>query len=478
MIVLLQQTYISVGIDIGTSTTQLIFSRITLENMASSYTVPQIKIVKKEMIYKSDIYFTPLLSPTEIDGEQVKNIISLEYYKIGILPQEVATGAVIITGETAKKQNADKVLEKISAYAGQFVVTTAGPALESVLSGRGACADKLSKELDSAVVNIDVGGGTSNLSAFDRGRLLGVSCLDIGGRLVKIDKRTEKITYISQKIKTLARLHGILFSDGETANINKLQELCGVMSDMLFAALGVCKKPPLYNEMFTENCTPPEFTKPPAYVCFSGGVADCIYNDNAEVLKYGDIGILLGREIRRRCEFYNLQLCRSRETIRATAIGAGMHTAELSGSTIFYTHFDRPVKNAAILKIPEECLPDAAEFIRSRLNYFETDGLPAETAIAFNGKGCTSFEQIQRLSQQIVDGAQPIIESNFPLILIAEQDIGKALGHAIDRRLKHKKDIICIDGIAILNGDYIDIGKPVAEGNAVPVVVKTLIFNS
>ena len=142
----MQETILSVGIDIGTSTTQLIFSRLTIENLASNYTVPRISIVDKEVVYRSGIYFTPLKSQTEIDAGKVKEIIRREYEKAGRKPEDLQTGAVIITGETARKQNANSVLENLSDMAGDFVVATAGPDLESVLSAKGAGSDRISEE--------------------------------------------------------------------------------------------------------------------------------------------------------------------------------------------------------------------------------------------------------------------------------------------------------------------------------------------
>ena len=184
----MKEQILSVGIDIGTSTTQLIFSRLTIVNLASSYTVPRISIVDKEVIYKSAIYFTPLKSQTEIDGARVGEIISQEYRKAGMKPEDLQTGAVIITGETARKVNANTVLQTLSGMAGEFVVATAGPDLESVLSARGAGTDKISEEKRETVANIDIGGGTSNIAFFRKGNLQGTSCLDIGGRLRKIDQ--------------------------------------------------------------------------------------------------------------------------------------------------------------------------------------------------------------------------------------------------------------------------------------------------
>ena len=177
----MKETITSVGIDIGTSTTQLIFSRLTIENLASSYTVPRISIVDKEVIYRSHIYFTPLKSQQEIDVEAVRKIVKEEYEKAGMTPDMLQTGAVIITGETARKQNANLVLEMLSDMAGDFVVATAGPDLESVLSGKGAGADRISEEERICVANVDIGGGTSDIAVISLDGVVVSSSIKVAG---------------------------------------------------------------------------------------------------------------------------------------------------------------------------------------------------------------------------------------------------------------------------------------------------------
>ena len=177
----MHEVIFSVGIDIGTSTTQLIFSRLTIENRASSYTVPRIDIVDKEVIYRSKIYFTPLRSATEIDAEAVKRIVREESQAAGMTPEMLRTGAVIITGETARKENANEVLEALSDLAGDFVVATAGPDLESVLSARGAGTDALSKEKRTAIANVDIGGGTTDIAVIALGSMACSTSLKLAG---------------------------------------------------------------------------------------------------------------------------------------------------------------------------------------------------------------------------------------------------------------------------------------------------------
>lgn len=470
----------SVGVDIGTSTTQLIFSRLTIENRASSYTAPRIQIVKKEVVHRSGIYFTPLRSGTEIDAEAVKEIVRKEYAAAGIRPADVRTGAVIITGETARKQNANEVLEALASLAGDFVVATAGPDLESVLSARGAGADRLSEEARTAVANLDVGGGTTNIAVFDKGKLAGVCCLDIGGRLIRVEHG--RIAYVYHKIEALARAHGIALRAGDAADVEMLRRVCGLMADQLAQALSRRLPDGQHAGLYTNGGKPlPEAARARA-VTYSGGVADCIYTPpEGDVFRYGDVGVLLGQAIRGNADLGGLRLFRPAETIRATVVGAGTHTTEVSGSTIHYAQGRLPVKNVPVLRVSEEdeAAPETLrDAIRRQMPMYQPEGRIEQVAIAFSGRPYTSFAAIQKLAAAVTDGAAESIAGGYPLILVVEADIGKVLGNALNVRLDFRKDVICIDGIRTQDGDYVDIGAPVADGHVVPVVVKTLIFNS
>ena len=189
-------TLLSVGIDVGTTTTQLIVSRLTVENKASAFSVPEMEISDRQVVYQSPIHFTPLLGENLVDGEKIRDLIHREYAQAGISPADVDTGAVIITGETSRRENARAVTNALSEYAGDFVVATAGPDLESVLAAKGAGADAYSGETGEKVLHMDIGGGTANLAWIEDGQIVKTGCMNVGGRLVKLD-HNGALTYVS-----------------------------------------------------------------------------------------------------------------------------------------------------------------------------------------------------------------------------------------------------------------------------------------
>lgn len=488
----MREELLSVGIDIGTSTTQLVFSKLMIENIASSFSVPKVVIVDKEIIYRSDIYFTPLRSPTEIDGNKVRSIIEGEYEKAGIDKSQINTGAVIITGETARKENAKEVLATLSGFAGDFVVATAGPDLESIISGKGAGAHIYSREQHTGVVNIDIGGGTSNLALFHYGEVVDTDCLDVGGRLIKIDHNTRKITYLSEKMKALIKRKDLSLDIGTVATKNNLQPILDAMIKALMQSVGLLPMDQEFslfitnkegeeaasftcNETIAKSC-------PVTCITFSGGVADYIYREDVVVdeFEYGDIGILLGQAIKESPLCKELTVLRSVETIRATVVGAGTHTIEISGSTITYTKDAFPIKNLPILKLTKEEEQSASlleQAIKMKLNWFMLDGDLQRVAIAFEGSKAPSFTMVSEYAKGILAGTKELIMRELPLIILVESDMAKVLGQTLYYLLDYKQDVICLDSVHVENGDYIDIGKPVAEGTVLPVVVKTLVFN-
>ena len=476
----MHESLLSVGIDIGTSTTQLVISRLTLENRAGPFSVPRIAIGEKEVLYRSAIHFTPLLSETEIDAEGVRAIVAEEYRKSGFRQADISTGAVIITGETARKENARQVLAALSDFAGDFVVATAGPDLESILAARGAGIDEYSKEHHKKILHFDIGGGTSNLALYDSGTPVATGCLDVGGRLVKIER--ERVTYVSPALERLgAAVPGVPIPRvGDRAEESSLRPAVSALTGALEQAAGLAAADGLLPALMTRDTswTPPEGVDG---VSFSGGVADCIWSPPEDAFAYGDMGVLLGRAIAASPAFQRAGIVRGAETIRATVVGAGSHSTQVSGSTIFYRNVEFPLKNLPVLRLTEdeERSGDAlASALRDKAGWFADQGGMTQIALSLRGEPNPAYGRIRDLARGIQSGMEPLLERGMFPVIAVERDMAKVLGQTLWPMLGAEGALLCLDGVSAGSGDYLDIGAPVAGGAVLPVVVKTLAFQS
>lgn len=471
----------SVGIDLGTSTTKVVFSRIYLRSRSLGSAVPLVEISDKEVFYRGPVQFTPLLDDTRIDSGRVMELITAEFRQAGLEPGGVETGAVIITGEAARKANAQEILHALAARFGDFVVAMAGPALEAIIAGKGSGAATRSRTYGRRVANVDIGGGTTNVAVFEDGEVLMTRCFRVGGRLVEVEPETLVVRRVREPAALIAKAHGLDLVPGQRTCYADLERLAAAMAGCVERALNGLPPEPWAQGLELGEDAPllPAIQE----LMFTGGVGACYYAAQAEqrpseTLVYGDLGSLLGLALRRSGP-RPFRVVEPGETLRATVLGAGTQTLEVSGSTVYVEDDHLPVRNLPVVRPlglgGGSGESDLETGYRQAIRAFDPYGECMPLAYAVPGSGCRGFQEVLSVAAVIMKLEQERACAG-PLIVIAEGDCAEALGQTMRTLSPGPRPIVCLDQVGVRHGDYVDVGRPLGPGGAVPVVIKSLVL--
>lgn len=472
----------SVGIDIGSSTSHLIFSRLTLRRQGVALS-SRFVVINREIIHESPILLTPYVDKTTIDTNKLGEFIHEAYQKANLTPEDIDTGAIIVTGEAAKKKNAEAIAALFSAEAGKFVCATAGHNLEAILAsyGSGAVHMTYHEGGDFTVMNVDVGGGTSKIAIVQGGRVIDTCAVEVGARLIAMDENG-KINRLEDTALKIAKMAGIdNLTLGGTISDAEKDKFSQALCDSLFQVL---ERGQLTAEVKNLLLTPNlEFSEPIHAVMFSGGVSEFIYG--YEKRNLGDLGVQLGKKVRARVNRLgggNVPLRPADVRIRATVIGASQYTVQVSGNTIYLSHADLlPLRNLQVVtpQFEQSESITAAEIkvaVERALQRFDADDVERTVALAIRWELGPSYPLIRTLAEGLVGAMKQHIDNGQPLVLVFDADIAKLMGNIIERELIPGAGIISIDGIDLKDFDFVDIGQELPDAKAVPVVIKSLIF--
>lgn len=472
-----QREVLSVGIDVGTTTTQVVFSHLLLHDVARPGQVPRIQVDEKSVLHKGEVHATPLSAPDLVDAEALAALVRQEYDAAGISPQSIETGAVIITGETARTKNAEAILRALSTGAGDFVVTIAGPNAEAQIAGRGSGAARWSSDHYEQVTSIDIGGGTTNAAVFKMGRHLGSSAIAVGGRQVEIDE-SGKVLRIAPPGKSIIEDLGLDLEEGTRATVEQLRMFCVVMADLI-ADLATGKEVRVGRGV--QLTAPLQEAAGSASVFLSGGIGALYYDpvpigSLAEIARFGDVGPLLADCLHRNDALQHLTVRRPPETLRATVLGAAGQTVTLSGSTIWVAKELLPLRNLPVLRpaMPGRGGgPSFADAVQEALARWDLDD-DVLAAIVVDLPHELGYAALQSVAAEMV-AYHDSGHSDRPLVLVLQQDYAQVLGQTI-QTVRPGLPLIVIDQVGLGEGDFIDIGLPVLDGRAVPLSIKTLVF--
>lgn len=466
---------LSVGVDVGSSTSHLAFSRLLLERDHQSPT-RRFEIRSRDIIYEGTIIDTPLVNRDTIDIEKLSRFFVQEYERAGIDPADIQSGAVIVTGESARKENARQIVEALSRGAGDFVAATAGANFESLITAMGSGATARSRDAGMTILSCDIGGGTSNMAISRNGEVLCTSCIAVGGRLLAAhaDGRIWRIDEPARKV--MAHL-GLDYQLGDLIPAEDVERIAAAFAEVLIEVLtGPATSDLARQLMMTDDLNFPD--KIDEY-SFSGGVAELIYGGNGY---YNDMGKPLAGKIKSLAHRLTAPVFEPKNKIRATVIGAGAYSLSISGSSGFMDDaISFPIKNVPVLRVDAEAERLSREHVISRIqgSFRRFDLREGEEVVAlyFKDPVRAYYPELELFAKSIEAALPRSIANRLPIILIFEKDIACSVGNVIRRETGLKTNLLSLDELILTEGDWIDIGEPLVAGQVFPVTVKSLVFS-
>ena len=462
---------IALGLDIGSSGTQAAFSRVPAGGGAG------------ETLWLSPVMLTPIRRDGSVDEDALWRIVGGFFEQAGIAPDDVDTGAVILTGAAASGASAPAIAAKVSEMAGDLVCAVAGDHMEALLAAYGSGAVKMSREGGGRrLLLVDIGGATAKLAIVRGGDVEATAALAIGGRLIVID-RENRIVRLDRAGRGHAKAAGFDWNLGDRIAPADLATVGEGMAERLADAImaivaGGPASVAVPDLLLTEW---PRASGTIDGVLFSGGVAEYLYA--RETRHFGDLAPALGKSLRRRIDAACLPLLEPRERIRATALGAASHAMQMSGDTIFLSSHARllPRRNLPVVRpaidlsgdIDPSALAGAIRAERKLLGWHDR-----EVAVALPWRGAPTHARLHALAEGIVGGVGDRLALGDALYVMTEGDIARSLGAILKEELALAAEILVVDGVTLHAFDHVDLGRIRLPSGRVPVTIKSLRFGT
>ncbi|NUB45884.1 ethanolamine ammonia-lyase reactivating factor EutA [Fertoebacter nigrum] len=465
---------LTVGIDIGSSTTHLLFARVILRREQHELS-SRFVVVERRIVWRSPIMLTPFLPDGTIDAHALRHFFHDSYHDAGFAPGDVDSGAVILTGEAIKRTNARLIDEIFAAESGKFVCATAGHKLECILAAHGSGATALSAKRGGVSLHVDIGGGTTKLALLRNGEITSVAAFAVGGRLLAQDAAGEW-TRIDDSARLVAQSLGIAAEPAQMADPAQRQRIAARLADLLFDQITGAPLDDLGRAL--QLTEPLDRSLTPDFITFSGGVSEYVYGYEAN--DYGDIARPLADALTKRLANLTVPVVDAGQRIRATVIGASQFTVQVSGKTLHLTTPDAlPKRNIPVVHLgqplPEELDPVVlAAAFRQRADVQDCD-LSAPLALAFDWSGIPEYPRLRAMAEAILLVAGQ--SRQHLLAVVIEGDVGQSIGRIIERELGFAGNLVCLDGVQLKDLDFIDIGQLMDPPGVVPVVIKSLLFS-
>jgi ethanolamine utilization protein EutA len=471
----------TVGIDIGSSTSHLMFAQVHLQRLGTALS-SRFVVVNRRIIWQSPIMLTPYLPDFTIDTDELAGFIGGCYPYAGIDPADIDSGAVILTGEAIKRKNARAIADLFAEEAGRFVCASAGHHMECHLSAHGSGAVALSRGHNATLLNVDIGGGTTKFALIEKGNVVATAAIAVGGRLI-VDDPKQGLIRIEEPAQEVAKSLGLQLAHAQPLPPDHRERIVTRVARTIMNMIDFRAPNDLARRLLVTAPWPAALAnKAIDALTFSGGVAEYLYK--RETRSFGDLGPDLAHELAH-------ALAHRRDLppvwdpgqgIRATVIGAAQFSVQTSGNTIAISKpDDLPLHNLPVLAcefaLGDTIHPTAVSAaVREAIGEADIEEGSGPLALAFPWRGDPSHARLHALAAGICEALPQTLAAGLPIILLIDGDIGMSLGRLIRNETAPGADVIAIDGVQLKQFDYVDIGRVIEVTNVVPIVIKSLLF--
>jgi ethanolamine utilization protein EutA len=449
-----------IGLDFGTTTSSAVVAAAGLRRTATG----RMELDYPEEIFRSEMVFTPLLPDDRLDMVHVERLLDGWLDAGRVQPGELFGGGVLLTGLTAQKVNAQALVQLVRRRLGETLVATADdPCLESWLAFMGSCAELSRAHPDQVILNLDIGGGTTNLALGRNREVLRTGCLFLGARHVQVVPATYRIIKLSPYAHAMFAHLGIIKGVGEELSQVEVEALVSFYITLLEeVCTGKAKATPILKRLEQVPLQMPLDLNQVA-VTFSGGVGELVYRHLQgepwpATTFYGDLGIDLAQRIVETPTWQeSLQNYRPRSGGRATVYGLLRHTTEVSGTTLFL--HDPTVLPLADLPIFGSLQAGSSEAqVRDMLTLVRRSSRGGCVQVRLESQDLAAVRGLgQRLAQVLHEDAFP---HKHPLVLLVQENLGKVLGHYVTRWGALPLQVLVIDEVSLKNAHFVQIGLP------------------
>ncbi|MDQ1619860.1 MAG: ethanolamine utilization protein EutA [Actinomycetota bacterium] len=470
----------TVGIDIGSSTSHLMFARVHMQRLAQGLS-SRFVVVDRKVVWRSPVVLTPYLPDNSIDADVLGKFVQECYVEAGVERTSIDTGAVVLTGEALKRRNARAIADLFATETGTFVCASAGHHLEAAMAAHGSGAVADSREDPRVRLHVDVGGGTAKLALIADGAILGTAAVAVGGRLVALDGR--RVVRVEGPALEVAQAAGIPLALGEELSEGDEQRLVRSFVDVLVGCIDEGGVPASYPaDLLLVDDRPPSAR--PQVVSFSGGVAEYFYGRESQT--FGDVAPSLAAELRAAFDAgrLDMEVVEARAHIRATVIGASQFSVQVSGNTVGLSGADiLPVRNLPVLfprvSLEGDFEPAAvADAVAAAARRFDVEDAGQPVAVALHWSGDPEYRRLRALAEGLVAGLAEHLAAGHPLVVLLDGDLARSLGRLLTEELGVQQPVVCLDGVRLEEFDYVDIGELIRPAGVVPVIIKSLLFDA